>query len=125
MAIRYTDRARYYAVAGDRRTTALKYARRMAVTGLEAAGGRVVFRGRVAGPRFAARPVVVLRVRESCSRYRVVARVRPDAQGRFVARVAAPKGTGAAVYRAQTVVPSVAGSTRRRSTFTLPRVVGL
>ncbi|WP_210492612.1 hypothetical protein [Patulibacter sp. SYSU D01012] len=125
VGIRYTNAARYYAKAGKSKTRALKYSRRMVVTRIAAAKGRVTFSGRVVGPRFKDRPTILIRRRETCKRYKTVARVKPSANGTFSVRMKAPSGENAAVYRAQTVVPSVAGSTKRRPTFTLPRVVGL
>ncbi|MGX6447771.1 hypothetical protein ACVU7I_06845 [Patulibacter sp. S7RM1-6] len=125
VGIRYTNRARYYAKAGTSKTKALKYSRRMVVTRIASSKGRVTFTGRVVGPRFSKQPTVLIRRRETCKRYKTVARVKPSKNGTFSVRMKAPSDENAAVYRAETFVPSVAGSTKRRPTYTLPRVVGL
>ena len=60
--------------------------------------------------------VVVRRLTGCASGYAVVARVRPNARGRF--RVSLPAPAGPALYRAQTSVPTKGGGGRLR-TFAL------
>lgn len=123
--IRSSNRARYYATVDGRRTSALKFSRRMQLTGLTARGRTVTLTGRVTGPR-AARPApVVIEQRIGCGRFTTVGRATPGRDGRFSVRVAAAEDAAATVYRARTRVPATARSKRLRATFTLPRVVGL
>lgn len=123
--IRTTNRARYYAVVGGRRTQALKFSRRMLVTTINASRGTVTLKGQVTPPRKTKQDAVVVKLRLDCTRFTTVARVKPDAKGRFTARIKAPTGQGAAIYRAQSRVPAAARSRKLNPTFTLPRVVGL
>lgn len=124
-AIRTGNRARYYAVVGGQRTSALKFSRRMLVTGLSARGRTVTLTGRVTPPRRAHPEPVVVEQRIGCGKYTAVTRSKPGRDGRFRVRMTAPEGAAATVYRARTRVPATARSTRLRPTFTLPRVIGL
>ena len=126
--LRDTDRARYQARIGRERSLRLKLMRRMLVTSLRTAGRRVSIAGRVVKPL--ARPARTIEVRRriSCSRWRVVKRIRPSARtGRFSTTVAGPPSQLAATYRFATRVRSSARGKSRKTfeTFTLPRFVDL
>jgi uncharacterized repeat protein (TIGR01451 family) len=104
-----TTRTRYFAQLGDRRSPALKLTRRLGAR-VTASTDAVTISGRVTPPL--ARPIRRVRVTRltSCAAgYEVVARVKPDARGRF--RVTLPRTTGAgpALYLAQTRVRSSLG----------------
>ncbi|MBF6621289.1 MAG: hypothetical protein ITG02_13805 [Patulibacter sp.] len=123
--IRKTNKARYYAVVEGKRTRALKFARRMATRGLTATEKTVTFRGRVIGPLQKRQKSITIKQRVGCKSYKTVATVKPDAKGRFTAKVDAPQGESAVIYRAQTRVGKRKNASRLSPTFTLPRVVGL
>ena len=124
-SIRGTNAARYRARIGNERSLRLKLARRMTVTGVAASRTRVVISGRVSRPL--ARPArsIEIRQRISCSRWRVVARVRPRSDGTFRVAVAGPPQAQAAVYRLATRVRKTSRNRRTYPTFTLPRYVDL
>ena len=122
-SIRYTNAARYIAVAGGEKSMPLKLHRRMRFSTLERKGNNVVLKGWVFGPR--TDKVIEIRQRVSCTKDVVVKRIRPQADGRWVAVVKAPKGTRAATYRATTSVRNAGGSAKGFPTFTLPGYVSL
>jgi hypothetical protein len=124
-SIRNTNKARYYAVVEGKRTRALKFARRMTTNSLTATTETVTFRGRVLGPLQKRQKSVTIKQRVGCKSYKTVATVRPDSKGRFTAKIDAPKGESAVIYRAQTRVGFRRNASRLAPTFTLPRVVGL
>lgn len=122
-SIRDTGRARYQAVVGSERSMRLKLARRMVVTQLSSADGKVTIAGRVVRPLGRpVRPIVVSR-RVSCRRQEVVARIRPSRSGAFRVTVDAPPRSLAAVYRLSTRVRKSARNPKLFPTFTLPRAV--
>lgn len=101
---RAVHKTRYAAELGARRSAALKLTRRLnaRLTGSSA------IRGRVAPPLD--RPIrrVVIRRLTSCAGgYEVIARVKPNARGRF--RVALPATAGPALYLVQTRVRAKVG----------------
>jgi hypothetical protein len=113
---RAINKTRYYAQIGDRRSPALKLTRRMTAR-LTTSAGTVTISGRVSPPLGKpVRRVVVRRLTGCASGYEAVARVRPDARGRF--RINLPAVAGPALYRAQTSVPTKGGGGRLR-TFAL------
>jgi hypothetical protein len=118
---RDTNRARYTAVIGSQKSLALKLHRRMYFTSIRSAHGRLVLRGLVTKPHTQPRDTVVLRQRLTCRKQRVVARVRPDANGRFTIRLKVPKTGDVGVYRATTMVGYPDGPDFR--TYTLPGLV--
>jgi hypothetical protein len=126
-AIRHSDRARYQARLGRERSMRLKLMRRMQVLSVRTSGRRVTIVGRVVEPL--ARPVQPIEVRRriSCSRWRVVRRIRPSKSGRFRTTIAGPPSQLAATYRLATRVRSSArgDSDKTFETFTLPRFVDL
>ncbi len=122
-AIRRTGRARYEAVLGSERSLRLKLVRRLLVTRLQSAGGKVTIAGRVTRPfGRPMQPIVVTR-RVSCSKQEVVARIRPSRTGTFKVTVDAPPRTLAAVYRLATRVRGTERNPKLFDTFTLPRAV--
>ncbi|HET6550072.1 MAG TPA: Ig-like domain-containing protein, partial [Solirubrobacter sp.] len=123
--LRSSGRARYQARIGDERSLALKLERRMQVSRVRAAGGRVTIRGRVTRPLAPRRRdrAIDVQLRRSCSKAEVVARVMPDRRGRFKVTLDAPQGEQAAVYRLRTKVRRTAASRKLFRTFTLPRAV--
>jgi hypothetical protein len=66
---------------------------------------------------------VVVRQRLTCRKQRVVARVRPDASGRFRVTVKAPRNGDVGVYRATTIVAYPGGDAPDFRTYTLPGLV--
>jgi PKD repeat protein len=123
--IRNTNAARYEARIGAERSLKLKLMRRMRITSIGVAGGKLVVGGTVIGP-FAARKadrMIELQRRVSCTRSERVARALPRANGSFRIAVPVPAGTAAAVYRLRTKVRATRSSTRAVDTFTLPRGV--
>lgn len=123
--LRASDRARYQAVLGSERSLDLKLQRRMRVTSMTVRDGRVRIRGRVTRPLSRPLQRVTVSRRLSCSRSRVVARVRPRRDGTFSVSVPAPEGQSAAVYRLSTKVRATERNPKLFPTFTLPRGVNL
>lgn len=123
--LRTTNRARYTAIIGNRRSLNLKLARRMTVTRMTSRDGKVTISGRVTRPL--ASPVQPIKVqrRLSCKRTVTVATVRPKADGSFRVTVDAPDGQTAAVYRLATKVRKTTRNPKLFPTFTLPRGVNL
>ena len=120
-----TNRARYRAVLGSERSLNLKLTRRMIVSSVKSAGGKVRIKGRVTRPLATpVRPIVVKR-RVTCSKTVTVAKVRPSRSGRFSVTVKAPKHQTAAVYRLSTQVRNKPDKPQLYPTFTLPRAVDL
>src|SRR5439155_3301920 len=113
---------------GARRSSALKFARRMYTTGLTASGRTVTFTGTVTRPLDKPRQSVTIRASASCSGIgsgKVVATVKPSAGGAFTARFEVPAGQGTVFLRAQTRVRKHAGSKTTFPTFTLVRGIKL
>lgn len=124
--LRSSNLARYQARLGKERSLDLKLARRMRTTQLTHSRGTVTMKGSVALPlaRTGA-TVVTIKRRIACGKYQTVARVKTDRRGRFTARIKAPAGVRAAIYRAQTSVPKTRRNPKKFPTFTLPRGVDL
>lgn len=122
-AVRDTNAARYQARLGDERSLDLKFRRRMTVTSVTSAGGRVTISGRVSAPL--GRPIasVTVQRRVTCTQHVDVAQVRPGRDGRFKVTVDAPPRAQVAVYRASGLVPKNTRNPKRYRTFTLPRTV--
>ena len=121
-SVRYTNDARYMAVAGGEKSLPLKLHRRMRFSTLESKGRKVVLKGRIFGPM--SNDPVVIRQAISCTKDKVVKRVQPDRNGFWKAVVRAPKGTKALTYRALTTVRNE-GSAKEFPTFTLPGYVSI
>ena len=110
---RSTTRTRYYAQLGDRRSAAVKLTRRLTAR-LTASTDAVTISGRVTPPL--AKPIRRVRVTRltSCAAgHEVVARVKPDARGRFHVTLPRAPGAAPALYLAQTRVRSALGRTMR------------
>jgi hypothetical protein len=119
---------RYQARLGRERSLRLKLMRRMQVFGVRTRGRRVTITGRVVPPLATPRPrAIEVRRRVSCSRWRVVRRIRPSRSGRFRTTLAGPPSRLAATYRFATRVRASARGDSRKTfeTFTLPRFVDL
>jgi hypothetical protein len=123
--LRTTNAARYQASIGGERSLALKLTRRMVLSGARSAHGKVTLSGRVMGPLEQPVAQIVVTRRVSCRRTEVVARIRPDASGRFRVTVDAPGGELAAVYRLSTRVRRTQSNRKTFPTFTLPRAIAL
>jgi hypothetical protein len=123
LSLRRSNRARYQAVLGRERSLGLKLVRRMVVTSVRGARGRVTVTGRVIGPLADPVAPVVVRRRVSCSRTVAVRRVRPNRAGRFRVTLAGPPRTLAATYRSETKVRRTSTNPKLFPTFTLPRSV--
>jgi hypothetical protein len=79
--VRGTNRARYQAVLGRERSLRLKLVRRMALTGVRSANGRVTISGRVTRPLATPARTIVVKRRVSCTRTVVVTRNVPSGDG--------------------------------------------
>jgi hypothetical protein len=120
---RYTNTARYMAVHGKDKSLNLKLHRRMVFSSVRSAHGKVVLSGIVTKPWTSPRDTVVIRQRLTCRKQRIVARVHPDANGRFRVTLKAPKNGDVGVYRATTVVAFPDPSAPDFRTYTLPGLV--
>ena len=123
--LRGTNLARYQARIGRERSLRLKLQRRMVVRSVRVSGGRVRISGRISRPLAAPARTITITQRVSCTKNRVVARVRPDARGEFSVTVKAPPRSQAAVYRLGTRVRKTRRNPKTFPTFTLPRYVDL
>jgi hypothetical protein len=123
-SIRDTNRARYQAVSGKKKSLDLKLARRVVLEPLASASGKVVLKGRVVKPLLAPSPKLVVQRRTSCQRFATVKRFRMPASGRFKLTVPGTGSSGAAVYRISTQVRLSKRVNRRYPTFSLPQVLG-
>jgi hypothetical protein len=124
-SLRNTNRARYQAKIGSEKSLRLKLMRRMAVTSVRSAAGKVTIRGRVVPPLGSPTRAILLKRRVSCTRSVTVERIRPDRNGRFKVTVNGPSNAQAAVYRLQTQVRKNRSNPKLFPTFTLPRFVEL
>ena len=123
--LRNSNKARYVAKVGSEASLALKLARRMIVTKVTAAGGKVKIAGKVIGPlatRSKDRVITLQRV-IACKKAETVKTFLPAKTGAFSITVDAPAGQKAAVYRLSTRVRKNAKSKGLTNTFTLPRAV--
>lgn len=121
---RDTNTARYMAVHGKARSLNLKLHRRMYFTSVRAKGGRVTLMGVVTSPRLAGQ-IILIRQRVTCRRQIVVARIRPDSDGRFRVTVRPRGGRDIGVYRGTTMVAFPDPSAPNFRTYTLPGLVSL
>ena len=124
-SIRTTNDARYQASVARQRSMDLKLVRRMVVSRMTHRGGAVRIVGRVVRPLASPRQAIVVKRRVSCSRWKVVKRFKPRADGRFDVRVGAPAEGEAAAYRLSTRVRKLDLAPKLYPTFTLPRYVEL
>jgi hypothetical protein len=124
-AIRHSNRARYQARIGKEKSLRLKLFRRMLVTKMTSAKGKVTIAGRVVLPL--GRPVqaITIKRRVSCTKNVVAQKLHPDSKGRFSVTLGAPPSGQAAVYRLATMVRKNAHNPKLFPTFTLPRAVAL
>jgi hypothetical protein len=122
---RGTNGARYQARIGRQRSLRLKLQRRMIVRSLRLSGGVVRIAGRVTGPLATPVRTIEVRRRQSCRRWVVVKRIRPNRRGEFSTTVAAPASQLAATYRFATRVRKTTSNPKTYPTFTLPRHVDL
>jgi streptogramin lyase len=126
--LRLTNRARYVARLGAKRSRVLKFARRMYTTAVTNQGRTITFGGTVTRPLDKPPQPVTIRASASCSSIgagKVVATVKPSASGAFTARFDLPAGQTTVYLRAQTRVRKHAGSSTTFPTFTLIRGVKL
>ena len=124
-SLRFSNKARYLARAGQETSLHLKLHRRMIVDGLTSTNGRVRISGHITLPLAAPPAGIMVKQRVSCTRSVTVARVRPDRRGRFTVTLAAPPSGQAAVYRAYSAVRKNTHNPKRFRTFTLPREVAI
>ena len=124
-AIRTSNAARYRAELGKELSLPLKLHRRMALTSITSAGGKVTVAGRVELPLSHPADTIRLVRRVSCHKTVHVTSFRPASDGSFEVTVAAPKGATAAVYRLATHVPKTRKNPKRFPTFTLPTGIDL
>jgi len=122
-SIRNTNRARYQAAVGKEKSIELKLVRRMIVSRLSSANGRVTIAGRVIRPLGSPIQPIVVRRRVSCRKTEVVARIKPSRTGAFRVTVAAPPKSLAATYRLETKVRKFTSNPKLFPTYTLPRAV--
>jgi hypothetical protein len=116
---------RYRAEIGRERSLPLKLQRRMIVSSLRSAKGKVTIRGRVVRPLTTPRSTIRLVRRVSCHKVVLVKRFKPRPDGTFTVTVKAPKRQAAAVYRMTTYVREKPSNPKKYPTFTLPRGVAL
>lgn len=121
--IRNTNRARYQATVGREKSIELKLVRRMVVSRLTSANGKVTIAGRVIRPLGSPIQTIVVSRRVSCKKSEVVARIKPSRTGAFRVTVAAPPKTLAATYRLATKVRKFSSNPKLFPTYTLPRAV--
>ena len=121
--IRETNRARYQAVVGRERSLELKLFRRMVVTRLSSARGKVTIAGRVIPPLGRQIQTILVKRRVSCRRTEVVRRIKPSRTGAFRVTVDAPPRALAATYRLSTKVRKFERNPKLYDTYTLPRAV--
>jgi hypothetical protein len=119
---RYTNRARYLAVYGNDKSLDLKLHRRMVFSTVSSRKGKVTLSGVVTKPHANPRAVIVVRQRLTCREQRIVARLRPGADGRFRVTLKVPRNGDIGVYRATTMVAYPGGGPDFR-TYTLPGLV--
>lgn len=123
--LRKTNRARYQAQIGTERSLRLKLFRRMIVTQLSSANGKVTIKGQVVLPLGTPVQTITIKRRVSCTKNVVVQSLRPDSHGRFAVTIDGPPNQQAAVYRLATKVRKNASNRKLFPTFTLPRAVAL
>jgi streptogramin lyase len=126
--LRLSNRARYAAKLGSKRSSVLKFARRMYTTSVTNQGTTITFSGTVTPPLDKPPQAVTIRASASCSTIgtgTVVATVKPSSTGAFTARFALPPGQTTVFLRAQTRVRKHAGSRTTFPTYTLVRGIRL
>jgi streptogramin lyase len=126
--LRFTNRARYAAKLGSKRSRALKFARRMYTTAVSNQGRTITFSGTVTRPLDKPPQPVAIRASASCSTIAtgtIVATVKPSSRGAFIATFDLPAGMTTAFLRAQTRVRKHAGSRTTFPTYTLVRGIRL
>lgn len=126
--LRFSNRARYVAKLGSKRSRALKFARRMYTTSVSNQGRSITFSGTVTRPLDKPPRAVSIRASASCSTIAtgsIVATVKPSASGAFTARFDLPAGATTVFLRAQTRVRKHAGSRTTFPTYTLVRGIRL
>jgi PKD repeat protein len=123
--LRRSNRTRYLARIGAERSINLKLVRRMIVTAVTVAGGRVTIAGRVVKPLAtgARDRRITLQRTTSCTSQQTVKTFAPRANGTFSVTVPVPAGQRAAVYRMRTKVRVSKRSKTLSTTFTLPRAI--
>lgn len=122
--LRFSNSARYLAVAGGLRSLNLKLTRRLVLEPPVARSGRVLLSGEVVRPL--TRPqawILVSQMGSNCSGGKVVARVRPGADGRYRVSVPVPSRTGGVVYRLSSAVRANSHSPRAFRTYSLTEAV--
>ncbi len=130
-ALRFTNRATYFAKLDKTRTGVLKFARRMYTTSITASGRSIIFSGTVTAPLAKHIEPITLRVAASCASIAagtIVATVRPTRSGAFTATLQLPASLQSAprVYlQAQTRVRQNSHSKKTFPTSTLIRGVTL
>ncbi len=123
-AVRHTNRARYRASIGAERSLDLKLERRMIVTSVKSLGKRRVrVSGMITRPFGVPIQEISVTRRISCGNVRVVARFKPDSQGRFHVTLRGPAAKRVYVFRFRTKVRYDALNPRLTRTYTLPRYV--
>jgi uncharacterized repeat protein (TIGR01451 family) len=122
-AKRFFNKVRYRARVGGFASVALKLPQSLETRSVRRVGDTIEVRGQVKpellGPR--REPVVVKRL--LCGRLATVGSARPNRRGVYVVRFAAPAGSDAALYRAETRVRPRPGS--RRLVRQFARAVGI
>lgn len=120
-SIRYTNAARYRAISGSSVSLPLKLYRRMSMTSVRLAAGRVYLAGHVSGSFRAGTRVRVL-FRVPCTAEHVIGTTVLGKRGRFAISLLLPAGVDReATYRAQT---NVLLDGRVETTYTLPTPPG-
>jgi hypothetical protein len=126
VGLRFSNRARYAAVADGLRSLNLKLTRRLVLDPPVAKGARVLLSGEVLQPLTRPRSeILVYREGSNCTHRVLVARVRPEANGHYRLMLRAPAGRAATVYRLSSRVRANTHSSRTFQTFSLTESVRL
>jgi alpha-tubulin suppressor-like RCC1 family protein len=124
--LRGGNSARYTAEAGGLKSLELKLTRRLILDPPVSAAGKVTLTGQVLPPLGKPLPVIDVEQQLTCGGgARLVAQLKPIASGRFIARVAAPAGARAALYRLSTKVRESTSSRKLFATASLPEAAGI
>ncbi|HEY7893090.1 MAG TPA: PKD domain-containing protein [Solirubrobacteraceae bacterium] len=120
VGLRFSNRARYVAMVGGLRSLDLKLTRRLVLEPPVSRGGRTVLSGEVVRPLTRPRSwILVSRMGSNCTRGKIVARVKPKANGHYAITLDAPAGRTAVVYRLSSAVRADTRSSKTFRTYSL------
>jgi PKD domain len=115
VGLRFTNRARYVATVDGLRSLNLKLTRRLVLDPPIATSGHVQLSGEVVRPLTQPHALILVsQLGSNCTSGKVVARLRPAANGHYRVSIPMPSGTGGLVYRLSS---QVRGSVRNPHVF--------